>query len=560
MAPGDLITTSQDAVAQLFMGANIQFWRTADYFGPHAEFRPLLHCWSLAVEEQFYLLLPLLLVVAWPASRRRVAIVLVLGSLVSLGLSVATLDRHPWATFYLLPTRAWELALGSLLALRGVVDRPGGVARESIAAIGLAAMIVPAFVYSPSTPFPGLAALPVCLGTAILIATPGTRISRVLSTPLLRAIGVTSYSLYLWHWPILALMRYVEGPELSVEQTVWALVGTAAIGTASWRFVEQPFRRAGSRIGVGTAFGSAAIATACGLLMAGTLIAMRGVPGRFSAEESIYVRQTGFDRTWIGDHPRGIGAIDREDQVSAYLLIGDSHAAAVGPAFDAAARDRGILGHAAFKMGNLPFPSDRYATHPEWTERMIEWAIEHHVPRVLLCARWSRYVEIALEKHCYAGDSSTCLERIVGDFVDHLDGLATRLDDHGIDLWVLLEVPRAPHPVHAGVRSRLLDVPLPTRGVTLDSHLAHQRNVRSIMSALASRPVRLYDLAEPFFPGSEEAAVYRDHEGVFYKDDNHLSVHGARRLMADHVGHLLDIAISEPPTGTAQSRRGPPGR
>lgn len=554
MAPGDLITTSKDAISQLFLAANIHYWRTTDYFGPLAEFRPLLHCWSLAVEEQFYLLLPPLLVGMWAFGRRPVVITLLLGSLLSLGLSVATLDRHPWAAFYLLPTRAWEMGLGSLLALRGVEIRKGGIGRELLAIAGLAAMLLPAFVYDAGTPFPGLSALPVCLGTAILIATPGSRTSRVLAAAPLRAIGLVSYSLYLWHWPILALLRYVEGPVLSVEQTIWALVGTVVLGTLSWRFVEQPFRRSASRIRIGAAFGAAAAATACGVLVAGGIVAMRGLPGRFSPEESLYVRRTSYDRTWIGDRPGEIGESGPTNSRSAYLLIGDSHAAAIGPAFDDVSRRRGIRGHATFKMGNLPLPSDRLANRPEWSTRMIAWAIEERIPRVVLCARWSRYLEIEIEEECTSNGPSACRDRVVAEFVHEIDALARRLEEHGIELWMLLEVPQAPHPVFAGVRSRLLDEPLPMRGPTLEEHLANQGLVRSMVSDLEPGSVRLFDLADFCFVDGEGAARYRDDAGVFYKDDNHLSIHGARMLMSDAVDRLLELMPSTSPGEHASSR------
>lgn len=249
LLPPDLKHFSQSVLAIPLFISNVTFWLTSGYFGPDADLAPLLHTWSLAVEEQFYLLFPIFIVLAWPLGRRRIAALLAVATLLSLAAAHWGAYHKPLATFFLLPTRAWELGIGALAAMYLAQNErpgPGGVAQETLA-MGGAAMILSAIVfYDESTPFPSLYALVPTLGTALIIlfATPATLAGRLLGNRLLVAIGLISFSAYLWHQPLFAFARYlaVRPPE------AWLMLGLAALSLLlaafTWRFVEQPFRNA----------------------------------------------------------------------------------------------------------------------------------------------------------------------------------------------------------------------------------------------------------------------------------------------------------------------------
>jgi peptidoglycan/LPS O-acetylase OafA/YrhL len=180
LLPEDLENLGKSTVAQTLLAANIYFWRTTNYFASANEAKPLLHTWSLAVEEQFYLLFPLLLLACFrfPALRRpRTLVILILLGLVgSLSVAVWGVKHQPYATFFLLPTRAWELLCGVLVAALPVSAIPTSrLVRESASWLGLAAILLPVWLYGETTPFPGLAALPPCLGTALFIWGTGRR-------------------------------------------------------------------------------------------------------------------------------------------------------------------------------------------------------------------------------------------------------------------------------------------------------------------------------------------------------------------------------------------------
>jgi peptidoglycan/LPS O-acetylase OafA/YrhL len=246
VAPLDLPTMASDATASALFASNIHFaLRATDYFGPTAP-SPFLHYWSLAVEEQFYFVWPVLLLIA--ARARKVGAAIAIVFVLSLGLAIVlTPINGPWS-FYILPTRAWELALGGLIAVhRPLIDRLPTVLVAPLGWAGLALVGLAAFTLDAATPYPGTAALLPTVGVALLIAGGERRFGagRLLAVAPLRGLGRISYSVYLYHWPVLILAAVVSR-DLS-QEVRWALAGASLIaGAVSWRLVEEPFRRARS--------------------------------------------------------------------------------------------------------------------------------------------------------------------------------------------------------------------------------------------------------------------------------------------------------------------------
>lgn len=246
MPPDVLVSFGRSIVAVTLFGSNFLFWKETGYFQAAAEEKPLLHTWSLAVEEQYYLLFPLLITVLWPLGRQKTAWVLSIGAIGSLFLTEIGWRHWPTANFFLAPFRAWELLAGSLIALY-FQTRPAVSRRwhDYAAFTGIALVVGAIVLFNPNTPFPSLwATLPV-LGTAmiILFALPGTTAARLFSLPPLVGIGLISYSVYLWHQPLYAFARIVSLGQPST--TVYLSLATLSVvlGWVSWRFVESPFRQ-----------------------------------------------------------------------------------------------------------------------------------------------------------------------------------------------------------------------------------------------------------------------------------------------------------------------------
>jgi peptidoglycan/LPS O-acetylase OafA/YrhL len=556
LLPLDLRLLANDATAHLAMLANVRYRVRTDYFAAATELRPLLHTWSLAVEEQFYLLLPLLLAAAWRLGRHAcvgIAAALAVASLVVAQLQITT---DPKAAFYLLPARGFELLCGSLLALVRPPPFPAGAAREAAGVAGLVAIIAPCLLYDRQTPFPAAAALPPCLGTVLLLAAnepPGlTAVGRLLSAPPLVAVGLASYSLYLWHWPVLAFLRVYLGPAIPLGWLAAAAVLVAIVTSLSWRFVERPCRRvpAGSSP-LRTILAAAAIAAA----MAGVCLLVRradGVPRRFAPAVLTMLEPYCTDWEFAGRRAADdaafppIGA-EASSGGECFLLWGDSHGMAVSPAIDAAARELGVPGAAALQVAAAPLPGvwQPWGQHAlagrqpsqAWVDRIALWMQRHRPRHLILCARWSMYVTdddpekrgTHLLASLDADQPSTTAARLA--LAAGLGRLLSLCAETDTDLWVLLEPPHQPHtPQARALAAHWSGRPPALDGVTREEHERAQRPVAEAIASRADDRLHVVDLAAPFFGADGVSRVGREGAG-WYSDATHVSPAGAREAL-----------------------------
>ena len=241
--PDDFNSVPRSALMTLFFLANVWFFTKTGYFGGPAETMPLLHCWSLAVEEQFYVVFPLLLWICARFGQKRRWQIIALIAATSFALAWWKQADTDGFAFYLLPTRAWEMMAGSLLALAAPVPAIARAPRQWVAFAGLVLIVWSVTTYDSHTVFPGLAALPPVLGAALLIRfAPGTMVGKLLSTGPLVGIGLISYSVYLWHWPLIVFAEYTQVRPLDGTQQLVIVAACFLAAWISWRFVERPFR------------------------------------------------------------------------------------------------------------------------------------------------------------------------------------------------------------------------------------------------------------------------------------------------------------------------------
>jgi peptidoglycan/LPS O-acetylase OafA/YrhL len=243
MLPSQFKDFSQALIAVSLFVSNILFWQKTDYFAPEIEESPLMHTWSLAVEEQFYIFFPLLLWLLWRYDRMHVVSIILLLCVVSLGVAEWGWRNAPTANFFLIVTRAWELGAGALCAFM-LQSRP---LRENtiLSTLGIGLIMLSVFTYDDLTPFPSLYALAPVGGTALIILFAGglTPVGRLLSIPAFVGIGLISYSAYLWHQPLFAFAR-MHGAGLAADWLLLTLAGTSlGLGWLSWRYIERPFRK-----------------------------------------------------------------------------------------------------------------------------------------------------------------------------------------------------------------------------------------------------------------------------------------------------------------------------
>jgi peptidoglycan/LPS O-acetylase OafA/YrhL len=250
LQPNDLKDYSQSLAAVSLFSSNILFWRESGYFDTAAELKPLLHTWSLSVEEQYYLIIPLLMYVLW-RDKTRFFIVLGLLFLVSLLGSEWAATRKPAANFFLLPSRAWELLIGAFCALYLLNEEKrikfGNLASEILGITGLSLILFSIFAYSKNTPFPSFYALIPTLGAALIIifAHPNTIAGKLLSSKYIVGLGLISYSAYLLHQPIFAFARHRSLGYPSIQLLAGLSLLSLTLAYFSWKYIETPFRQRG---------------------------------------------------------------------------------------------------------------------------------------------------------------------------------------------------------------------------------------------------------------------------------------------------------------------------
>lgn len=245
LQPSEMKGFSDSLVSVAAFSSNILFWQQSGYFDTAAELKPLLHTWSLSVEEQYYVLFPAFLMLVYRVGKRLIVPILTALFILSLCLAEAVVYQKPSAAFFLLPTRGWELLLGALCTF----SQRHGIAVETpyanvLSVVGLGMIGLAVFAYDRSTPTPSLYTLLPTLGTALILlyARDGTWIGSILSSRLMVGIGLISYSIYLWHQPILVFLRYATQGIVDLPTKAMAIVATFCFGYLSWQYVETPFR------------------------------------------------------------------------------------------------------------------------------------------------------------------------------------------------------------------------------------------------------------------------------------------------------------------------------
>ncbi len=545
-------------VATTFFVSNFLFWCETGYFDLAAEERPLLHTWSLAVEEQFYLLFPL---AVWWTTRHlagRFALWLWPVMAASFALAVWGVEAHPKAAFYLAPTRAWELLAGSALALRLVPLPRTHSLREMVAALGVLCIATSVVFYSKDTPFPGVNAVLPCLGAALVIhaglAGP-TLASRLLSLKPIVFVGLISYSLYLWHWPLLVFARHWSPDPLSPGMTLGVIAVSFVAAVLSWRFVEQPFRRSHS-VREGFAWsqrsifsGSALASSACVVFGLG-IVASSGVPSRFP------------DVAVMIEGSRGEGVLELDacdaarqsfDEIIEHcsfgkeggeniVVWGDSHALSWLPVFTRFAESTGAGGVLMTTPGCASLVGafrrdDRHADfhcEPETTEALFEVTKRLEPAAVFLVSRWAIYnhfwkLSDEAQTSKSAKDSREVFER-------GIERTVAAFREAGIPVVLVKSVPLLnDKPAQLFVREQQGK----RARTSLDEHATWQRfaNAR-IDEQAADGFVHVLDPAD-FLCNTD--CRYHDETGFFYRDDNHLSAYGGAAMYAGLRGELDEI-------------------
>jgi peptidoglycan/LPS O-acetylase OafA/YrhL len=384
MLPEQLDGFGQSVIAAVLSVSNILFWWQSGYFGPEAEEMPLLHTWSLGVEEQFYVLFPLLLWLLWRRAPRHLMLVMAALLAGSLALAELALQRDPMLAFYWLPFRAWELLAGALCAL-WLFHRPLR-AHGPLALAGILLILGSAVVMTKSTPFPGVYALAPVAGTVavVLFAGPSTLAGRLLGTRVMVGIGLISYSAYLWHQPLFAFARLRTIGAPSGLTMAGLVAATFVLAWVSWRWVEQPFRSGRPLLPSRSAVFAASAANGAALLaVGGALVLGQGFPSRVPAGtiEAQYLATAVTSPLRDTCHyrqidQRGVSEACRLfDLPPRVAVLGDSHGVSLSYALAEALRPAG-LGVVQFTRSSCEpslTPPHFNEACGRWTDEAIAW-------------------------------------------------------------------------------------------------------------------------------------------------------------------------------------------
>ncbi|MFZ1469620.1 MAG: acyltransferase family protein [Paracoccaceae bacterium] len=564
MMPDQLRYFGGGALSALAFLSNVWFYNRIDYFNPRAVEDPLIHTWSLGVEEQFYILLPILLLLLLRLGKRVTVVALAALTAASLLWTLRTSADLPLESFYLLHTRAWELLGGVLAALA----RPRLVAlpptlRGGLATAGLLAVVASLMATPVGVPWPGAwTVLPVLGAVAIMLFGDAPSPARmVLSLPPVVGVGLVSYSAYLWHQPILGFLA-LEGWHPRSLPAIAAIVAvTLVLAALSWRFVEEPFRRGRlpkrtARLTLG-----AGIALITAFAVGGHLT--KGYPERIPAEvravldwsdirpptfeDCIAIRRVGEqmdpERACVHGAP---GAVAR------VAIWGDSHAATLAaPLGEALATQGGAVRELTMSScqpipGLVNIGQDRARQCTLQNRAMLEWLVHSDsVDTVILYAFWNSYIRHANFDN---GQGDRVDDRLfslpVGAPVDlnetarlagietELTATLTALTAAGKRVIVLMPLPDPGFDVPDVLarklwREGILDDRLTLPEANFRAYSAPA--VRLMTAACAASGATCLDLSSAFCDGTVCLAV--DGGKPLFFDANHLSLAGAARIM-----------------------------
>jgi peptidoglycan/LPS O-acetylase OafA/YrhL len=555
LLPDAYSSLGQSAIAVAALRSNVLFSRQTGYFEAEAQEKPLLHTWSLAVEEQFYLLIPVILFLFARRKQLHAAFVLLgAAAIVSFGLSVYG-SRHAPSTYYLLPHRAWELLVGVLLARLPVSWRtalPRG--REFAGAIGLFAVALPCFLYRADTPFPGIAALPPVLGTALLIwsgnrvtwsgngAAPIPKTSRLLSSRPIVWIGLISYSLYLWHWPLFAFAHYWAVKPLTTPERLLLVALGAVLAILCWRFVERPFRNrallASRRQLLAVGVLALVCLASCGAFERYGLLQ----PRRWSSRVQMFVDTSHMDPQYVydleaKDIPANLARLGPHDRPARILVWGDSHAMAILPAIDSACVESGVSARAATHSATPPTPGFLYQRNlgisaqqiDEYSTAVLKYAQSGAISAVILVGYWEIYGNM---------DAAT--------FRDAILKTVDRLQAAGVSVYFMKDVPTFSFDVpRALVRCGAADQDLSKLGMMPADYRVVNRFQASILPKLTERGVHILDPVPLLRARTNSQAIFPfDSGGSFYRDAHHLSTYGAMAIKSLFVPVIRQMARS----------------
>jgi peptidoglycan/LPS O-acetylase OafA/YrhL len=557
LLPYDLRRLGGATIATLFMGSNVLFWRQSGYFDSTSDYNPLLHTWSLAVEEQFYIGFPILLVLVHRFAPRTLKPVLIGSMLISFALCVWVQAVRPTATFFLPPFRAWELLLGSIIAIGVVPAISNRILRETAAMVALVVLLGSLIYIEKGSSFPGWQAAFPALSTAALLHIGGQGhaiVHRALSWRPLVLVGMISYSLYLWHWPLLVYARYSRGMEPLPTIFAWGLAAVAIlIAWASYRWIETPFRH--QKDAVSNSPKPVFLAAAGAMTMIGCLGILvtfdQGWQRRFpydvvqlDSARSPFIPYRACEGVALSSSKAE--CIVGSKNVSAQILLwGDSHAIAWAPAFEQFSKNSRARGHIAVRSACPPLlgvknPVSYGCNKLNWD--VMYWIKKERPDQVYLVASWLSYSQPD-GQYSLIDDNGNYGNALV--FGSALRRTIESIRPYVRQIILVGPTPGAPGDVVFKLAMSKSDMrPLPPPNRTTQFRRDSENFWREANPYSEDQKVVLVDPA-PWFCDTISCRYQGDGGELLYRDGGHLSIAGADYVARHFQKHLLFAVLAE---------------
>lgn len=539
LLPEDLKSFSKSLYFVTAFCSNILFWKTSGYFDGDAELKPLLHTWSLSVEEQYYLIFPLLILILWRTKKELISVAIATMLLVSLYAADLKISDNPMSAFYFLPYRAWELLMGALIASGTLFKSPKdhNLINQIASAIGLGFVFISIFFLNKNTPYPSYYTLLPVAGAGLLIgfAKPNTWAHYFLTNKLFVATGLISYSAYLWHQPIFAFAKHFWGNDLEPTALCALVVLVFGLSYFSWKYVESPFRSK-EKIGARrfTVLSIACLSVLSAIGAAGDI--KDGIPSRFSYIEKYhgdigqapyyqYAKVHFFPCTpdklakqalmW-NDIPRCMQS--KENSPIDLILLGDSHAEHLFIGISEALTHSNIVYYAK--------ASPALTSNPEYEEIFQEIIRNKNARTVVLSMYWVGKI--------YALPNNQSFEKELSDTV----GFLVKNDKSVV---VVNDVPRFPFPSE---KCKYLadEIGRSTCEISMWSIVRYELLYTATLEKLAKElpNVRYISLRDLFCQNNGCSMVQNG--VVMYRDNHHLNILGSKFVGRKIIEQLPDLA------------------
>jgi peptidoglycan/LPS O-acetylase OafA/YrhL len=541
LPPQEMADYLKSIVSVLFFSSNIYFWRTLDYFSPESEFIPLLHTWSLGVEEQFYIFFPLAVMFVWKWKAEILRNTILLAALLSFLLCIFLSSSHEAFNFYTLPSRAWELLAGSLAAyilskdVRGVSSARTA---EMGSAIGLVLILVAIFYLDQNMSYPNEWALLPVFGSflVILFAKERTYAARILSWKPLVGIGLVSYSAYLWHQPVISFFLIGADGNITNSDRAFLFALILLLSFLTWRYIEKPFRQRDS-ISRARIFQFSAATSLVLLLIAFSGILSSGFSIRYSEQVNMVSEILISSPMRSECHTSGLdylspsNACTYSSQNAQWAVLGDSHGVELSFALAQQLEKSGVgVKHLTFSAcaPEIAFTTSVLGCH-RWLEDSVSWIKSDQNIKMVVLA-FNHIAHEGMER-LISVDTNKVYSSTSEVYFDSLKQLAQAITSSGKKVYIMLPVPKLNMHINYYLypRPAFLNTGKSERsvvGIPVELYMNTTKRIRDSLTAIASQTGS--ELLDPMLSLCDETYCYGvTEDNPNYFDEHHMSVHGA---------------------------------